>query len=320
MARPTSHRALRWLVYLILIFMILSLALDATRVDNPTLQGAMIQATTASPTPITSVAPNGATNNVNDWLNQNMPIVVTLGSVGQLLAALLAAIAAWASWAAVKVAQEDASRSRQSFQFASEPLLEVELEVKDTISRGIELALPSARYDPRCAMLPQAAQTVVHDFHNWREQYGDPQYQTVPDPHANMNYLFVNVRNIQINPIGQALDVQILLEFVYADPSQSIQQVIGRNTNTKTELLPFRIGRIGPGDSKSSWIAHIQSVPGIVVSVRAAECRSWGEVLVTRGIGNVVNFSGPHAQSIGDVSLNSRVSVTNIEPIQLRVT
>lgn len=232
-----------------------------------------------------------------DWLETYGVLLVALGAAGQLIAGFAAAIAAGMSRRAVRIAGEEAARSRESFQFSSQPLLEVSLDAKREKPREQEMSLPEQAYGPKFRLLPKEAKDMVTDFFRWRQQYSEaPVGQD--SPHPGLDYLLVRVRNLQGSSVGQAVDVGILAEFVYADPEQTLQNISSGEYTTRTAQLAFELGWISPKEAVSAWVVQIKDVPALKITVRAIECKTWGEVVVGRGIGGTLDLTGTQATHI----------------------
>lgn len=234
-------------------------------------------------------------NPVQNWVTQNTSLVSAVGNFGQFAAAIFAAVAAGLSWRSAQVANEEAARSRRSFQFSWEPLLEVKFETSAHLNtREFELVLPRrASLEQKYSNLPQSAQTLVTQFLRWRDDFGNrEEYRSLGNPHPSANYLAVTIRNLQENPVGQAVGIGLLLEFVFAQIDQSPQDL---QSDPELLVVPvvFKLDRISPSGKVVAWLADISNVPHLKVSVRAIECKTWDETtVITRGICEELDLSG----------------------------
>lgn len=220
-------------------------------------------------------------------INDNVPLATAIGAVGQFLAALFAAVAAGLSWRAIKVANEEAARSRKSFQYSWEPMLEARFETSSHLNeRDNVLILPPSHMDPKYEHLSKTAQDLVYDFADWQRLYGQKEFADRTTPHPTANYLSLVIRNLQENTVGQAVSVKLLIEFTYADPKQNPNNLFSEDATIKKKAeLIFGLERISPARKATIQLANITTVPALSVAVQGIVCSTWdNNVKVSRGI------------------------------------
>lgn len=219
---------------------------------------------------------------------------MSLNDLPNIISALAAALATFFAWRSIKISLDESKRNRRSFEFSWQPLIEVTFGATSTLGENStldEFILPVTRNEQRFIKLPSHTRSVVNHFEHWREQYRSAQnYETITIPHPDAHYLFIQIKNLQSNPIGDAFDLTITLEFEYAPPNIGIKRV-GEVYEPEVVRIPFRFARIGASQSVWGWLAYIEDVPSIKVKVVSILYDGWEKIDTNRGIAGSIEIS-----------------------------